>query len=99
MDNLDITIRILDLDGARLVATEQRLRRMLKENDISAHIICVSCGLEIARQGFSNELPALLMNQYVALEGCELTDTVLKGFCDKLRLWISRVSKHQSQEC
>ncbi len=98
MDKIDITIRMLDLDGARLSLAEQRLRHMLKERDIQADIICVSCGLEIARQGFSNGLPALLMNQYLASEGRELTEEVLEEFCGKLELWISRVRARQAGE-
>lgn len=98
MDNIEITIRILDLNGSRLALAEQRLRHMLKERDIHADIICVGCGLEIARQGFSNSVPAILMNQYLASEGRELTDEVLTEFCDKLELWISRVRERRARE-
>lgn len=97
MDDIEITIRILDLDGTRLAGTEKRLRQMLRERAIQANIICIGCGLEIARQGFSNDLPALLMNQYLASEGRELTDEALTEFCEKLELWMSRVRARRSE--
>jgi len=98
MDDIEITVRILDLDGARLASTEKRLRHMLKERSIQANIICIGCGLEIARQGFSNDLPAILMNQYLASEGRILTEDVLTEFCDKLELWIKRVNERRARE-
>lgn len=85
----EIIIRILDLDGIRLAQTEKTLRRMLKERNIEAQIICIGCGLEIARQGFSNALPALIMNQYLASEGTVLGMAELNEFCDKLETWIN----------
>ena len=90
MTQPDINIRILDLDGARLTQTERELRRHLKQYGIAARITCVGCGLEIARQGFANATPALLMNQYTITEGKEITEEAIETFCKQLLVWIEK---------
>ena len=74
MSQPEINIRILDLNGPRMAQTERSLRRHLKQHAVEARITCVGCGLEIARQGFTNATPALLMNQYTITEGKEITE-------------------------
>ena len=74
MNQPEINIRILDLNGPRMAQTERSLRRHLKQHAVEARITCVGCGLEIARQGFTNATPALLMNQYTITEGKEITE-------------------------
>lgn len=83
-----ITIRLLDLDGKRLSGAEQLLRHGLKTRGIQATIHCVSCGLEIARSGFSGLTPALTMNQFTVSVGEPLTPETVEAFCDKLVKWI-----------
>lgn len=86
----EINIRILDLNGARMARAERELRRHLKRHGIEARITCVGCGLEIARQGFTNATPALLMNQYTISEGKEITEEAVETFCKQLLVWIER---------
>ena len=83
MSQPEINIRILDLNGPRMAQTERSLRRHLKQHAVEARITCVGCGLEIARQGFTNATPALLMNQYTITEAIET-------FCKQLLVWIEK---------
>ncbi|WP_279059919.1 hypothetical protein [Bilophila wadsworthia] len=80
MSQPEINIRILDLNGPRMAQTERSLRRHLKQHAVEARITCVGCGLEIARQGFTNATPALLMNQYTITEGKEITEEAIETF-------------------
>ncbi|MFQ8737682.1 MAG: hypothetical protein ACLSAH_18195 [Bilophila wadsworthia] len=64
------------------------MRRHLKQHAVEARITCVGCGLEIARQGFTNATPALLMNQYTITEGKEITEEAIETFCKQLLVWI-----------
>ncbi len=84
-----VTIRILDTDGRRLALVERELRRRLRGLGIAAEVIPVGCGLEIARQGFAESCPALLVDQYVASAGTPLTSEVLEAFCRKLERWLA----------
>ncbi|WP_308775826.1 sodium:solute symporter family protein [uncultured Bilophila sp.] len=90
MSQPEINIRILDLNGTRMAQAERELRRHLKQHGIEARITCVGCGLEIARQGFTNATPALLMNQYTITEGKEITEEAIETFCKQLLIWIER---------
>ena len=84
-----IHIRILDLNGSRAAETERDLRRKLRGLGITAEITCIACGLEIARQGFSARMPALLMNQYLVSEGKTLDCDRLETFCRQLETWLA----------
>ena len=88
----EIVIRLLDLDGSRLAKAERDLHRRLEALNIKAKILPLACGLEIARQGFTDDTPALLMNQYTCVSGKELTEDVLDTFCQQLVTWIARHS-------
>ena len=88
MSQPEINIRILDLNGPRMAQTERSLRRHLKQHAVEARITCVGCGLEIARQGFTNATPALLMNQYTITEGKEITEEAIETFCKQLLVWL-----------
>ena len=90
MSQPEINIRILDLNGPRMAQTERSLRRHLKQHAVEARITCVGCGLEIARQGFTNATPALLMNQYTITEGKEITEEAIETFCKQLLVWIEK---------
>ena len=90
MNQPEINIRILDLNGTRMAQTERTLRRHLKQHAVEARITCVGCGLEIARQGFTNATPALLMNQYTITEGKEITEEAIETFCKQLLIWIEK---------
>ena len=89
---IEVTIRILDTDGRRLGRTERELARRLRECGIKARIIGIACGLEIARQGFAEACPALLVNQYTASAGMPLTPDALENFCRQLARWLTRSS-------
>ena len=93
MSQPEINIRILDLNGPRMAQTERSLRRHLKQHAVEARITCVGCGLEIARQGFTNATPALLMNQYTITEGKEITEEAIETFCKQLLVWIEKQRK------
>ena len=90
MNQPEINIRILDLNGPRMAQTERSLRRHLKQHAVEARI---TCGLEIARQGFTNATPALLMNQYTITEGKEITEEAIETFCKQLLVWIEKQRK------
>lgn len=100
MSQPEINIRILDLNGPRMAQTERSLRRHLKQHAVEARITCVGCGLEIARQGFTNATPALLMNQYTITEGKEITEEAIETFCKQLpRLDRKATSRYPLAAC
>ncbi|MHC1713243.1 MAG: hypothetical protein AB9872_13935 [Solidesulfovibrio sp.] len=79
----------MDTDGVRLARVERELLRRLKSWGVTARVICLGCGLEIARQGFTEGTPALLMNQYTVSSGVEITSEILEEFCKKLVHWLT----------
>jgi hypothetical protein len=85
----DVVIRILDTDALRLGRVERDLRRRLKSWGVTAQVFCIGCGLEIARQGFAEQCPALLMNQYIVSAGVPITQEILEEFRQKLMRWLS----------
>ena len=91
-----VTIKILDLDGTRLALAEREIRRGLRQYAIEGSIVCVGCGLEIARQGFSEALPALLMNQYTISTGKIITKEIVETFCQQFLVWQERSQKRIS---
>ena len=90
MNQPEINIRILDLNGTRMAQTERTLRRHLKQHAVEARITCVGCGLEIARQGFTNATPAGRMNKYSIPAGKEITEEAIETFCKQLLIWIEK---------
>ncbi len=97
----DIAIRLLDLDGPRMARVERLLRHELKQQGIEARITCIGCGLEIARQGFAEMTPVLLMNQYAVIKGREITEADIGRFCRQLLVWRETVNRRgpATQHC
>lgn len=85
MNALPFALTLLDLDGKRLEESAGRLRHCLRRHDLHAEIICVSCGLEIARHGYSGGgTPALLAGGVCFCHGRELSDDVFETLCRRL---------------
>lgn len=82
-----IRITVMDLQGQRLAMTERDLRRQLRQFGLEAQLVCVSCGLEIARWGYSCQTPVLLVDGHAFSAGTELTHEILEEFCRRLVQW------------
>ena len=93
----EIDIRLFDLDGTRMAQVERNLRHSLKQHGIDdAQITCVGCGLEIARQGFTDATPALSLNQYAVIKGREISEADVEWFCGQLVAWRASAESRAS---
>lgn len=92
-----LRITVMDLQGQRLAVTERDLRRLLRQFGLEAQVICVSCGLEIARWGYSCQTPVLMVDGHAFSASQELTHEVLEEFCRRLVQWQAAHSEGEAK--
>ncbi|MEG2172131.1 MAG: hypothetical protein RRY29_02585 [Desulfovibrionaceae bacterium] len=96
MPEPSLHITVLDLQGDRLARAEQELRRNLRHYKLHAHVVCLACGLEIARSGYSGMTPVLLVEEHPFSIGRELSPALLQELCRRLALRQTAQSENES---
>ena len=84
MGTENLCITLIEVNGGQLGMAEQLLRRQLRRHGLHAKILCLACGLEIARRGMANSAPAILVDEQVFSQGRPLTPELLEELCQAI---------------